>query len=85
MSSLADLLSSLLDSVPLEAGDGDAGVRVEVEEVELALPIEARLERDGRFLAGAPRGRLATGFDTPLGALAFVLVRGDVRGDGGDE
>jgi hypothetical protein len=72
---LSDLVASLLDAVPLEAGDEGAAIRIEVEEVELALPIEARMARDGSFVAGAPRGRIATGFDAPLGALALVVAR----------
>ena len=75
MSSLEELLAGLLDAVPFGAGDAGAGICVEVEAIELALPIEARLGRDGRFLAGVPRGQLATGFDPPHGALAFVFVR----------
>jgi hypothetical protein len=77
VSSLEDLLASLLDAVPPGVGDAGAGIRVEVELIELALPIEARIARDGRFLAGVPRGQVATGFDPPHGALALVLVRGD--------
>lgn len=78
MSSLEDLLAGLLDAVVPGAGDasaGGAGIRVEVEAIELALPIEARLAPGGQFLAGAPRGQLATGFDLPHGELAVVLVR----------
>jgi hypothetical protein len=74
---LADLVASLLDAVPLEVGDDAAAIRIAVEEVELALPIEARVARDGSFLAGAPSGRIATGFDAPLGALALVVSRID--------
>ena len=77
MIALSDLVASLLDAVPPEAGDDGAAIRISVEQVELALPIEARVARDGSFLAGAPRGRIATGFDAPLGALALVVARVD--------
>lgn len=77
MSSLEDLLIALLDAVPRGVGGPGDGVSVEVDSIELAIPIEAHLARDGRFLASAPRGRIATGFDPPHGALAIVLARGD--------
>jgi hypothetical protein len=77
MTSLEDLLIALLDAAPRGAGAAGAGLRVEVDAIELAIPIESRLARDGRFLASAPRGRIATGFDPPHGALAVVLARGD--------
>lgn len=75
MNLLEDLLVSLLDTVPLEAGGAAAGIRLEVEAIELAFPIESRLTRDGRFLASAPRGRIATGFDLPHGELACLFSR----------
>jgi hypothetical protein len=52
-------------------------VRVAVDAVELTLPVETHLEPGGRFLASAPRGRIATGFDPPHGAVALTLSRGE--------
>lgn len=75
MNPLEELLLSLLDTVPLEADGADAGLRLEVDEIELSFPIESRLARDGRFLASVPRGRIATGFDLPHGELAVLFSR----------
>ena len=75
MNPLGELLRSLLDAVPLDAGGAEAGIRLEVDQIELAIPIESRLARDGRFLACVPRGRIATGFDLPHGELALVFSR----------
>jgi hypothetical protein len=76
MTSLEDLVLALLRAMPEGAGGPEAGIRLEVDEIELAIPVESHLARDGRFLASAPRGRIATGFDPPHGALAIVLSRG---------
>lgn len=67
---LGELLLSLLDAVPFEAGDPSDGIRVEVDTVELVIPIESRLMPDGSFRATMPRGQVATGFDLPHGELA---------------
>jgi hypothetical protein len=75
VNTLSDLVASLVDAVPPEVGDDGAAIRIAVEQIELSLPIEAWLARDGRLLVGAPRGRIATGFDTPLGELALVVAR----------
>jgi hypothetical protein len=75
MNPLEELLLSLLDAVPLEAGGAAAGVHLEVETIEVAFPIESHLAPGGRFLASVPRGRIATGFDPPHGELAFLFSR----------
>jgi hypothetical protein len=77
VNSLEDFLVELLGTVPSAAGSVEAGLRIEVDELELAIPIESHLARDGQFLASAPRGRIATGFDPPHGSLSIVLTRGD--------
>jgi len=76
VTSLEDILVELLDAVPSGVGGAEDGIRVEVDAIELAIPVEARLGHDGRLLVSAPRGQIATGFDLPHGALAIVLARG---------
>jgi hypothetical protein len=72
---LSELLVSLVDAVPADAGGPLAGVRLAVAELALALPIEARLGGDGSLRASPPRGRLATGFDPPHGRLEISIAR----------
>jgi hypothetical protein len=70
---LEELLLSLIDTVPLEAS-GD-GIAIEVDELELALPVESRFGADHRLLATVPRGRIATGFDAPTGEMSVAFRR----------
>jgi hypothetical protein len=75
MNSLAELVIALVEAVPADAGGPDAGVRVDVERLAVALPIEARLA-GGELRASAPRGRLGTGFDPPVGRIELAITRG---------
>ena len=75
MIALEELLLALVEEVPLEVGSHDAGIVVAVDELELSVPIESRMGRDGRLLASVPRGQLATGFDAPQGQLAIACAR----------
>lgn len=75
MIALADLVIALIDAVPPDVGGPAAGVRVEVDDLAVALPVEARLAADGRLCASAPRGRLATGFDPPVGRIELAVTR----------
>ncbi|MFH1465884.1 MAG: hypothetical protein ABIO70_15965 [Pseudomonadota bacterium] len=76
MRGLDALLLELADGLVEEAGGPEQGVRVEVERVELALPVEARLDGAGRIVATLPRGRLVTGFMVPPGRLRVSFTRG---------
>lgn len=73
MIALEDLLLSLIDTVPLEAS-GD-GIAIEVDELELSLPVESRFGADHRLLATVPRGRIATGFDPPACQIEVAFRR----------
>ncbi len=64
---LVGLADSALDRAREASGDG-AVAQIEVTAVQIELPIETRMIA-GRVEACAPRGRLATGFDMPLGRL----------------
>jgi hypothetical protein len=70
VTSLAQLLEALAGGLPQPAGSAASGVVVSATDVELTLPIESRIERRGTLHATLPRGRMATGFDMPLGRLA---------------
>jgi hypothetical protein len=63
---LEELVVSLLDTVPQETGGASDGVRVEIDEVAMTLPVELRFGARGMLEASAPRGRFSTGFDGPL-------------------
>jgi len=76
MIDMADLLVALVEAVPLAAGGPDAGVAVDVESMEVDLPIETRLGDGGALLASFPRGRMATDFDPELARVSarFALL-----------
>jgi hypothetical protein len=76
MPGLDALLIELADGLVEEAGGPAQGVRVEVERVDLALPVEARMDGDGHIVATLPRGRLVTGFMVPPGRLRVSFARG---------
>ena len=75
MSPIGQLLTEMLDELPLSVRDGDEAVHV--SSVDLALPVETRIGKDGTLMATAPRGRLATGFDPQLGMLTVSFERSD--------
>ena len=70
MIDLAELLVGLTEMIPIAAGTAEAGLAIEVESMEVDLPLEAQLAADAGLLASFPRGRLATAFDPALGRLA---------------
>lgn len=76
MKPLGDMLVHLAEALPAAAGDPAMELAIAVTGMELTLPVELRLHDGGELHASLPRGRLATGFDPPLGQ---VLVRFDVR------
>jgi len=69
MSPLVALLTELIAGMPQPTGSAEAGARVVATDVDLTLPIEARIDRDGLH-ASLPRGRMSTGFAAPLGRLS---------------
>ncbi len=72
---LCAMLVELVGRIPSVAYDEETGEGLGVQRVELRLPIEARIESADLWVS-APRGRLATGFDTALGLLAITLEQG---------
>jgi hypothetical protein len=79
MIALDELVVALLDAVPPESGGAEDGVRIEIDEVAMTLPIEVRFGARGGLEASAPRGRYATGFDLPhqLLSVAFITRGGE--------
>jgi len=55
------------------------GMGIEVTEVRMDLPVEAKIVRGGEVEMSLPRGMLATGFGWPHGRLRFLLVSEDAR------
>jgi hypothetical protein len=68
---LEELVVALLDTVPQETGGAGDGVRIEIDEVAMTLPVEVRFGAGGGLEASAPRGRQATGFDPPHHLLSL--------------
>ncbi|MFL5540756.1 MAG: hypothetical protein ACJ8J0_17320 [Longimicrobiaceae bacterium] len=50
------------------------GLGIEVTEVRMDLPVEARIVRGGELEMSLPRGMMRTGFGMPLGRLRMLLV-----------
>ncbi|HUQ04026.1 MAG TPA: hypothetical protein VM261_16120 [Kofleriaceae bacterium] len=74
MIALDELVVALLDTVPHESGGADDGVRIEIDEVAMTLPVEVRFGARGGLEASAPRGRYATGFDPPHQVLSVAFT-----------
>jgi hypothetical protein len=66
---LGELLVQLASALPTGAFDPVGGTSLRCDDLDLELPLEARLEHGAELHATLPRGRLATGFDPPLGRL----------------
>lgn len=71
MNQLEALIVGLVDALPVDAGGAEHGVRVAITSVDLAIPVETRVDAAGAVLASLPRGRLATGYDVELSQLAL--------------
>lgn len=69
MRPFVSFIEALVDSLPQPTGSPESGTLVSAVGVELTLPIEARIARDGLH-ASLPRGRMATGFSLPLGRVS---------------
>ncbi len=69
MTDLVELLLALAESVPISSGGPDVGLRLDVESLEVTLPIDARIGDEAALLASFPRGRWATGFNLERGQL----------------
>ena len=76
MKAIGLLLIDLIDELPPDAGSSAEGLKVQVERMDLELPLETRIRADGTLLATAPRGRLATGFDPVIGKITINFERG---------
>jgi hypothetical protein len=75
MRPLHAVLLELVDAVPTAAVDPDSGESLGVTAIDLELPMEWRIGGGAGLDASLPRGRLATGFDPPLGRLRLALER----------
>ena len=74
MIALEELVVALLDNVPRDTGSAGDGVRVEIDEVAMTLPVEVRFGARRGLVASAPRGRYATGFDLPHHLLTVAFT-----------
>ena len=80
MNTFSQLIEALVDGLPQPAGSPSAGVIVRATDVDLTLPIESRIERGAVLHASLPRGRMATGFEMPLGRLSARFEAEDADG-----
>ncbi len=71
------VLANLVESILARAGGPEDGVALRVTRFDLEVPCEMRLNRHAGLDASMPRGRLATGFDPPLGQIRAVFEEGD--------
>jgi hypothetical protein len=71
------VLVDLADSILARAGGSEDGIEVHVTRFDLEVPCELRLNARAGMDASMPRGRLATGFDPPLGQLRAMFQEGD--------
>ena len=80
---LAEVLDEVTAPLPLEAGAPGIGAMVTVSALDLELPLEMRIAAGAELRASLPRGRLATGFDVPLGRLVahFDVVAPATKGE----
>jgi hypothetical protein len=64
-----ELIVAITELMPpaVESVEGDVALRVSTLEVD--LPIEAHIGAGAALGVSLPRGRLATGFDLPLGKV----------------
>lgn len=69
MIALEELLLTLAEQVPAQAGGEADGLELVLEALDITLPIESRLLESGRLCASAPRGSWRSGFDLPHGEL----------------
>ncbi len=75
MTAFEHLVVALAESVPSRAGGPADSIAVQVTDLRLDLPLEARFD-DAGLLATLPRGLLATGFDHPLDRVRLTFVLG---------
>jgi hypothetical protein len=76
MNAINVFLQDLAESLPTSAGTIEDGIAVAIDELELDMPIEIRIETNG-LCVSLPRGRLATGFDPQHGRVRVRFSRGD--------
>jgi len=70
---LEELLEHLADAFG-GAAPRVPGLGIEVTEVRMDLPVEARIVHGGAVEMSLPRGQLRTGFGVPHGRLRLLLV-----------
>jgi hypothetical protein len=75
MRPLGELLVSLAGELGARAESAEAGLALAVTELDVVAPLEARLGAGAELTASLPRGRMATGFDPPLGRLTARFRR----------
>lgn len=73
MTAFGDVLIDLLGELSPTLRRDEEATGVLVVGVDLDVPLETRISSRG-LEATVPRGRLATGFDVPLGRLRAVVA-----------
>jgi hypothetical protein len=75
----ADFLVEIAGSLPQRADAPDGTIAVALTSVAIAVPIESRIDTGGALLASLPRGRLATGFQLPVGRVSARFAVDEVE------
>jgi len=81
---LEDLIRELARAFGSEGADA-ARAPIRVLGVDLEVPVEARLERDGALSATLPRGMWFTGFAAPHGRLRLSIGEVALQRDAAEE
>ena len=74
MSPLSDLVIELVEALVDSVGAPALGVALAITDIDVTLPLEARLGQGGELRASLPRGRMATGFQVPHGRLVAHFI-----------
>src|SRR5262249_55645935 len=80
---LHEVLETVTGRLPFAAGEPAAGARLTVSTLDLDLPLEMRIESGAELRVSLPRGRMATGFDLPLGRITAHFDVVAPENDGG--
>lgn len=77
MPPFSEVIVGLASRMPLACGSPAAGLLIRIAQLDVSLPLEASIGEGATLHASAPRGRLATGFDPPLGRLTARFEVGE--------
>ncbi len=75
MTHLENLLVALTEDIIEHESVNSSEGCIQVDALDLALPLETLIHTDGRLAASIPRSRLSTGFERPVAQLLVSMGR----------